>query len=162
MKSPFKEWMIQSNYANVELWEIINTLYDFQRLEIGQGCTRNRKREMRLWWMRGFHEVRWSNLWLFKPFEYSLYMMTLILALTNCSFGANLRSVQLFLSTVPCSPTICYYVSAFGDYCPFTVNKWRRPYDWEYFWWFWQSQWGSFNSSRFWCQFNSTDNLGFG
>ena len=37
------------------------------KLENGQGCTRNRKREVRLWWMRGFHEVRWSNwlLWLF-------------------------------------------------------------------------------------------------
>ena len=41
--------------------------------------------------------------------------------------------MQLVLSMVPCSPTSCYNVSAFGDYCPFTVNKWCRPYDWEYF-----------------------------
>ena len=42
------------------------------KLENGQGCTRIGKREMCLWWMRGFREVRWSNLCGCLPTHHSI------------------------------------------------------------------------------------------
>ena len=38
----------------------------------------DRKREMRLWWMRGFHEVRWRNLWLLWLFANSPFSSLLL------------------------------------------------------------------------------------
>ena len=62
----------------VIVWHVIA----WWKLENGQGCARNRKREKRLWWMRGFHEVRWSNLWLLWLFADSAEYTALLILIT--------------------------------------------------------------------------------
>ena len=53
---------------------IIRKIFAYEK-EDWQGNSRDRKREMCLWWMWWFHEVRWSDLWLLRLF-FILKMMT--------------------------------------------------------------------------------------
>ena len=46
---------------------IIRKTFAYEK-EDWQGNSRDRKREMCLWWMWWFHEVRWSDLWLLRLF----------------------------------------------------------------------------------------------
>ena len=49
---------------------IIRKTFAYEK-EDWQGYSRDRKREMCLWWMWWFHEVRWSDLWLLRLFFHS-------------------------------------------------------------------------------------------